>query len=87
MPHYSEYRCSCCGQITLKDLLQAKKVIFSPIGAGAKITKSRTVAWLCNECVEVDPDWNREKFTGSPGLKSPALERVRALQQGQGEVP
>lgn len=86
MPHYSEYKCTNCNQITLKELLQAKKVVFSPIGAGTKITKSRTVAWLCNECLELDEDWKREKFKGSPGLKSPALERVRAAEEELGGI-
>lgn len=86
MPHYSDYRCTKCNQPTLKALLTVKKVVFSPIGAGTKITKSRTVEWLCNECLELDPDWNREKFNGSPGLKSPALERVRALENDPGSM-
>lgn len=86
MPHYSEYKCTECKQVTLKKLLYAKKVVFSPIGAGTKIIKSRTVAWLCNECIELDPDYQREAFNKSPGLKSPALERVRAIENNGGSL-
>lgn len=57
-----------------------KKVNFSAVGAGAKIVRSRTVAWLCDECLPKDPDYNAEAFKGAPGLKSPALERVRAAE-------
>ncbi len=80
MPHYSEYRCGCCGQITLRELLVAKKVVFTHLGSGAKIVKSRTVGWLCNECVEKDEDFQIEKFGAAPGHKSAALERVRAAE-------
>lgn len=86
MPHYSTYKCTGCNQVTLKELLTVKKVVFSPIGAGTKITKSRTIAWLCNECIELDEDWQREAFSGSPGHKSPALERVRAIESEGGNV-
>lgn len=85
MPHYTEYRCIECGQQTLRELLVAKKVVFSPIGAGTKIIKSRTVGWFCNECIEKDEDWQREKFTSAPGHKSAARERVRAIE-ADGEV-
>jgi hypothetical protein len=82
MPHYTDYRCTVCNQITLRDLLVVKKVVFQPLGAGTKILKSRTVSWLCDECVELDEDYKREAFNG-PSHKSPSLERVRAAQAGQ----
>jgi len=62
----------------------AKKVIFSALGAGAKIVRSRTVGWLCDECILEDEDYTREPFAGAPGMTSPALERVRALENKQG---
>lgn len=80
MPHYSEYRCGTCGQITLRELLTVKKVVFTELGSGAKIVKSRTVGWLCNECIEKDPDFQIEKFQTAPDHKSAALERVRAAE-------
>jgi len=84
MPHYTDYRCTVCSRVTFKELLVVKKAVFQPLGAGAKIIRSRTVAWLCDECVELDEDYQREAF-GSQGHKSPSLERVRALQVRQGE--
>ena len=88
MPHYTEYRCTGadCGKVTLRELLTAKKVNFSPIGPGAKIIRSRTVAWLCDECLEKDVDYNAQAFKAAPGLKSPALERVRAAEERNGDV-
>lgn len=82
MPHYTEYRCGACGQVTLRDLLVAKKVVFTGLGAGAKILKSRTVGWLCNECIELDEDYKLEKYSTAPGHKSASLERVRAAEIG-----
>jgi hypothetical protein len=83
MPHYTDYRCTVCRQVTLKQLLTVKKAVFQPLGAGAKIIKSRTVAWLCNECVELDPEYMLEAFN-APGHKSESLERVRSLRAEQG---
>ncbi len=86
MPHYSEYRCGTCQQVTLRELLVAKKVVFTGLGAGAKIIKSRTVGWVCDECVEKDPDFNIEKYAAAPGHKSAPLERVRLAQAGITEI-
>lgn len=83
MPHYTDYRCSVCCQITLKSLLVVKKAVFQPLGSGAKIIKSRTISWLCNECVEKDEDYQREAFD-APGHKSAPLERVRSIKADQG---
>jgi hypothetical protein len=84
MPHYSDYKCSVCKRPTERILLVAKKAVFSPLGPGAKTIKSRTLAWLCDECLPKDEDFQREAHSGAPGLKSPALERVRALDNKSG---
>lgn len=84
MPHYSEYKCrgpGSCGRHTERELLTVKKVVFTVMGAGGKVLKSRTVAWLCDECVEKDPEYTSEPYANAPGLKSPALERVRAAEE------
>lgn len=76
MPHYSEDRCSECGAICSAELLTIKRANFSPRTASAKIKRSRVMAWLCEDCLDVDPDWNRRAYA-SPGMTSPALERTR----------
>lgn len=77
MPAYSEDRCSCCGAITSPELLTVKRVQFMPRTRTTKVIRSRSVAWLCGGCLAKDPDWNREAYKGSPGMTSPALNRVR----------
>lgn len=78
MPHYSEDRCSECGNFCSKELLTVKRATFHPRTQPSKVTRSRTVSWLCETCREKDPDWNREAFNG-PGHTSPARERARKI--------
>lgn len=82
MPHFSDYKCTRCEQETLRELLTAQKVQFTPIGPGARVVRSRTVNWLCDECLQTDPYWNMPKFIGAPGMKSEPLERVRRAEAG-----
>lgn len=77
MPHYSEDRCSVCGNLTSPELLTVKRVNFSPRTKSNKVIRSRTMSWLCEGCLERDEDWSRPAFKGAPGMTSPALERVR----------
>lgn len=76
MPHYSEYRCSVCGQETLKELLVVKAVVFKTMGSGPRLIRSRTKAWICDVCLPKDSDYNSESFASAPGMKSSAKERV-----------
>jgi hypothetical protein len=83
MPHYSSYKCSCCGKefANNSDLVR-KKVDFIVLGGGPTVA-SRTVAWICRaECLPKDPDFQRKAFD-APGMKSPARERVRNAQKAQ----
>lgn len=82
MPHYNEYRCTCCGDVfETGDSLVRKLVNFVALGGGSKVELSRTVAWLCRrKCMLADPDYQRKPFT-APGMKSPALERVRLAKE------
>lgn len=80
IPHYTEYKCTVCNRETLRELLTAKKVVFSVMGAGGKVLRSRTIGHLCNECIEKDEHYNLEAFKSAPGMKSEPLERVRAIQ-------
>lgn len=77
MPHYSEDKCTNCGQMTSPELLTVKRVQFLPRTAATRVIRSRSTDWLCETCLEKDPDWNRPAYRGSPGMTSPALERVR----------
>lgn len=63
------YACSNCRAVTNREKLTVKKVIFAKIGAGGRIRKSRTLAWLCFDCLKTDADWNIERFD-APGLKA-----------------
>jgi hypothetical protein len=74
--HYQEHRCSGCDNITSPELLTVKKAVFYPKGQPKKTVKSVVLAWLCEACLEKDPDFNRPPYSG-PGHTSPALQRVR----------
>lgn len=52
-----EYYCTGCNRPTKRDLLTAKKVLFNEIGKGGRTLRSRTVDWLCPDCVKQDPAW------------------------------
>lgn len=80
MPHYTRYECSVCNRVSLRELLIAKKVVFSALGPGGKTVRSRTIKWLCTDCLPKDEHWNIEPYSGAPGLKSEPLERVRAAE-------
>ena len=65
----SRYECSRCGSRIDRALLIAKRVLFQKVGKHQKIMRSRTVGWLCPDCIKIDPDWNRKAYDDSPGLK------------------
>jgi hypothetical protein len=81
MPHYSEPKCGVCHQLTSKVRLYAKKVVFTKVGS-LNTVRSRTRLWICNTCLEDDPDWNAEAYSG-PGHTSPALERIEERRAGK----
>lgn len=56
-----QYLCNGCGKPTARDMLTVKKTVFSSMGEGASVTRSRVVAWLCVPCVRIDPGWNLPK--------------------------
>lgn len=84
MAHYAEERCTECRLTCSKILLTAKRIQFTEVTNHKKVLKSRVVAWLCEKCRDADPDWQLEAREAAPGLKSPALERVRAAQTREG---
>ena len=66
MASNQEYLCSKCGSIQHRDMLTVKKVLFTGMGEGAEITRSRVTEWLCVPCVKKDVDWNL------PAYRTPA---------------
>lgn len=63
-----KYICTNCHRLTKgRDDLTAKRITFSTVSNGQKLLRSRTIAWLCHECREADPDWNRPALSSSPG--------------------
>lgn len=58
------YACTKCGtEVSDRDRLTVKKSSFHGMGAKARTIRSRVVAWLCPECLKVDPDWNRPAYS------------------------
>ncbi len=47
--------------------LFVKRVQFTEMGSRGHVVRSRAVAWLCRPCMEKDPDYNRKKYSASPG--------------------
>ena len=82
IPHYSNYKCSECGATPPRADLLRKKVDFITLGSPRKVEVSRTLAWLCRDCLRLDEHYNLEPFQ-SPGMKSAPLEEVRAAQKAE----
>lgn len=55
----ADYACTgvACGRIVGKKNLTAKKVFFGDVGQDSGIFRARTVAWLCEHCLEKDKDY------------------------------
>lgn len=62
------YTCTNCGEEKPRSELVVKRVQFATMGAGYKTLKSRTTAWLCEECREADPAWTQELIFSAPGM-------------------
>lgn len=81
MPGYHDERCTECTNICSKILLTAKRIQFVALENQKKVLRSRVVAWLCEDCLAKDPEWNLTAREAAPGYKSAGLERVRAAQK------
>lgn len=68
------YECTQCRQPTDRAVLVVKRAVFQTMGKNQKTLRSRTVSWLCPECILRDPDWNQSIYTDSPGLKKGAAK-------------
>lgn len=85
MPAYAESRCTKCELITDPILLTIKRVQFAAMSRPKQTIKQRVTDKLCEKCLELDPDWQREAYTG-PNNRSAPLERVRKAQRGSMET-
>lgn len=65
-----EYRCTVCGKEFERGDLLVKIVSWKGIGRGAKTVRSRSVAWVCPDCRELDSHWTREGIVTSPGMRN-----------------
>lgn len=62
MANIPNYGCTRCKTPCDRDVLTVKKALFVDMGEGASTKRSRVVDWLCQTCLKLDPDYNREKF-------------------------
>ena len=70
---HQQYKCSACQQPRARDSLTAKRVYFTTMGRGFKTIRSRTVAWLCPDCLEKDDAWTADMYSDSPGMVNTKL--------------
>jgi hypothetical protein len=61
-----EHVCTVCGKPTPRDNLVVKRVEFVTMGRNFKRLKVRSVAWLCQDCLKLDPHYQQEKHSSSP---------------------
>ena len=78
-PKY-DYKCTECGNKPGRENLCVKRVSFNEIGRNGKRLKTRTVAWLCEDCRNIDPAWRAEKHHESPGMDR---SKVELIPQGE----
>jgi hypothetical protein len=62
MSNLPVYRCTKCKRDCKRAELTVKKAVFLEMGEGARTVRSRVMEWLCESCLEVDPEYNKEKF-------------------------
>lgn len=63
-----KYTCTRCGARPGREKLTVKRAVFTTMGNGFKTLKSRATDWLCENCRNADPDWQREWNSDAPGL-------------------
>lgn len=59
-----DYACTRCGKEHPRSDLVAKVASFRELGVGGRLVRSRTVAWLCENCMVYDPDYNMTRVNG-----------------------
>lgn len=66
-----KYRCTGCGAEPGRDKLTIKRAQFATMDN--KTVKTRTVGWLCPDCLESDPEANLPSRATAPGMKGTKL--------------
>ncbi len=61
------YKCGECGSEPGRDNLVVKRVEFANIGRAGKVLRRRSVAFLCQACMQADKAYTQEPYTKSPG--------------------
>lgn len=61
------YKCSRCDKASGRDALIVKRVQFREMGAGGKVRMTRVTAWLCESCLDADPDHAIPAYESAPG--------------------
>lgn len=61
------YKCTQCGKNCKRERLVVKRVQYTGMGKGARLLRSRTLAWLCPTCLRADPPYQQEAFE-TPGV-------------------
>jgi hypothetical protein len=84
VPHYTDYSCHDCGATFSQSEAQAGKLMrktvqFQTFGNKPRTVRSRTIKFVCINCITVDPEYNIESFR-APGQLSQGLERVRVAE-------
>lgn len=69
MANTPSYGCTRCGAPVGRDQLTVKKVLFTTMGEGPRTKKARVLEWLCDSCMQRDPDFNREKFSAPRAVR------------------
>jgi len=86
MAYHRKYFCSKCDHEFPRDELTVKKVQFQGIGTEGQFRKSRTEAWLCPECLKLDPIWNRVEYD-APGMQAAVREEVTNAHGTRASAP
>lgn len=73
------YACTVCGKDKARDELTSKKVLFAGIGNQTTVFRSRTVDWLCEECLGADESYNYPK--DMPRSERMRIARTRRTKQ------
>jgi len=66
-----KYKCDICGLEVGRDKLASRQVVFIDMTTKSRI-RTRTVDWVCRECMQVHPDYIRDRLTASPGMRDVA---------------
>lgn len=65
--HY-EYVCSVCKKNVGRDHLFQRQVTFIKLTT-RKRRQTRNVDWVCDVCIETHSDYDRLRYSASPGMK------------------